>query len=321
MVVGYWVLGIGYWLLAIGCWTLAIGCWLQAVGIKLQFMNHFNTGNMGNTNKPLVIFFVLAFVIAWSLMGLAIVNHYGLVDFAPPVEPFLILGSWVPNLAAFMVVAWVLKRKGGIRKLFLGWTQYRVAPQWYLVILSPVFIGILTILFFHRIYGYSPIAETLLDPASLVAILVFTTITGAMGEELGWRGFALPWLQTRFSALGASLVLGVLWSLWHLPLWFAGLGFEVIPYWAYFLVGVSFTVLATWVCNNTRGSLLMASLFHLTLNVSVNMFDSRAFPLHAMLFILYAGIVTLVAGPRHLSRKGAPPINESDKTWETGSLK
>lgn len=267
------------------------------------------------SDKPLVIFFGLAFVIAWGLMSLAIVNHYGWMEFAPPVEPFLILGSWVPNLAAFMVVAWVLRRKGGIRKLFLGWIRYRVAPVWYLVILSPILIGILTIQLFYLIYGYSPFSEALLDPSTLVALLVFTTITGAMGEELGWRGFALPWLQKRFTALGASLVLGVLWSLWHLPLWFAGLGFEVIPYWAYFLVGISFTVLATWVCNNTRGSLLLASLFHLTLNVSVNMFDSKAFPLHAMLFILFAVIVILTAGPRHLSRKGAPPIDERDRTW------
>jgi hypothetical protein len=62
-----------------------------------------------------------------------------------PLEPFLILGSWTPNLAAFLVLALVLHRRGGIRELFAGWTRWRTTPAWYLVAVSPLLIGLLIV--------------------------------------------------------------------------------------------------------------------------------------------------------------------------------
>ncbi len=78
-------------------------------------------------------------------------------------------------------------------------------------------------------------------------------LTGATGEQLGWRGFALPWLQTKMSALLSSIVLGLIWSFWHIPLWFAGISHESFPFWVYTIIGVSFFILVTWACNNIRG--------------------------------------------------------------------
>jgi uncharacterized protein len=213
-------------------------------------------------NKPLIIFFFVAFILAWALMGLTVAQNYGWIELAIPFEPILLIGSWIPNIAAFLVIAFVLKRKGGIRKLFKGWLKFKVSSFWYMVTLSPLILSVLSIIVYKLLYGVAPVEGILYDPIGLIVLIVMITITGAMGEELGWRGFALPWLQSRMSALSASILLGMIWVLWHAPLWFAGLGFEEIPFLAYAITGISFTVLVTWACNNSRGSLVIASSFN-----------------------------------------------------------
>jgi membrane protease YdiL (CAAX protease family) len=96
-------------------------------------------------------------------------------------------------------------------------------------------------------------------------------IGGPFGEEPGWRGFALPRLQRRYGPLLGSLILGPLWALWHLPIFF-------IPSWnfpptllnlvLYVISAISFTIVMTWVFNNTKGSLLMAILLHASFNTT-----------------------------------------------------
>jgi uncharacterized protein len=205
-----------------------------------------------------------------------------------------------------LVLGFIVKQKGGIIKLLKGWTKFRVPIVWYLVALSPILIAFVTAGLYILIYGEFPLNEIIFDPVSLIALMVMIIITGALGEELGWRGFALPELQKRMNALSASLLLGVIWVLWHLPLWFAGLGFENIPYWSYAITGISFTILVTWAFNHTRGSLVIASLFHLALNLSVNMIENRALPIHAFFFLFFAVMVVWIFGPAKLSRSMEP---------------
>ena len=266
-------------------------------------------------NKPLIIFFFIAFILAWALMGLAVAQNYGWIELAIPLEPILIIGSWIPNIAAFLVIAFVLKRKGGIKKLFEGWIKFKVPAFWYLVTLSPIVISVLSIFIYKLLYGVAPVEAVVNDPTGLIALIVMITITGAMGEELGWRGFALPWLQSRMNALSASILLGMLWVIWHAPLWFAGLGFEETPFLAYAIIGISFTVLVTWACNNSRGSLVIASLFHLTLNISINAIESKAFYIHAFLFIAFAMIIVLIYGYSRLSKSAELPIDKKTNDW------
>lgn len=266
-------------------------------------------------NKPLIIYFSLAFILAWTLMGLAVAKNYGWTALEIPVEPLLLIGSWIPNIAAFLVIAFVLKRKGGIRKLIKGWQKFKVSAFWYMVTLSPLVLSVLSLIIYKLLYGVVPVEGILYDPTSLIGLIVLITITGAIGEELGWRGFALPWLQSRMNALSASILLGLIWVLWHTPLWFAGLGFEEMPFLAYAIIGISFTVLVTWACNNSRGSLVIASLFHLTLNISINVIESRALYIHAFLLLVFAMIVVLVYGFSRLSKATELPINKRTNEW------
>lgn len=274
-----------------------------------------NREKMISKNKPLIIFFFIAFILAWVLMGLAVAQNYGWIELAIPLEPILIIGSWIPNIAAFLVIAFVLKRKGGIKKLFKGWLKFKVSALWYMVTLSPLILSALSIIIYKLLYGVAPVEGILYDPTGLIVLIVMITITGAMGEELGWRGFALPWLQSRMNALSASILLGMLWVIWHAPLWFAGLGFEEMPFLAYAIIGISFTVLVTWACNNSRGSLVIASLFHLTLNISINIIESKALYIHAFLFLAFAMIIVLTYGYSRLSKSSELPIDKKTNDW------
>lgn len=268
-----------------------------------------------SNNMPLVIFFLLSYLFAWGLMGLFIAQKHGWVSSAVPFEPFLVIGSWVPNIAAFLVIAFVLKRKGGIRQLLKGWLKIKVPVFWYLVAITPVGLAVLSMFIYKLLYGVNPVSEIVFDPISMLALLVISTITGATGEELGWRGFALPRLQTRMSALNASLLLGIIWTMWHLPLWFAGLGYEKIPFAAYAILVMSYTVLITWACNNSRGSMVIVTLFHLMMNVAMNILEIQALFVYALLVLSLTCFVVFLYGPSRLSKATALPINKGTGDW------
>lgn len=99
--------------------------------------------------------------------------------------------------------------------------------------------------------------------------LVILVLGGPLNEELGWRGFALPALQRQLSPRAASLVVGLFWAVWHLPLfWIPGASQEGLPLVPILAQIVALSVLFTWLYNRTRGSLLLALLFHAALNAT-----------------------------------------------------
>jgi uncharacterized protein len=135
--------------------------------------------------------------------------------------------------------------------------------------------------------------------------LVILTLTDGLGEELSWRGFALPRLLSRHNALAASLILGVLWALWHLPLvWTEGSAMYLQPVWLLLVDIPAKAVLYTWVFLRTRGSVLLAVLLHGATNpfvVSPGLSSSG----DLTVLLLAAGakwvlvlVVVVVAGPQ-----------------------
>jgi membrane protease YdiL (CAAX protease family) len=149
------------------------------------------------------------------------------------------------------------------------------------------------------------------QPWLIVPTLLFWLLFGPVPEEPGWRGYALDGLQDRRSALWASLIVGSVWSVWHLPLFFiegtwqaeaVGLGTQ--RFWLYMLAMVVESVLYTWIYNNTNGSTLAAILFHFVGNAFGELF---ALSERAEVYSFILGVATVVAviviwGPRFLSR-------------------
>lgn len=267
-------------------------------------------------HKPVVIFILLTYLLSWGLMGLFIAQFRGWISVPLTFEPFLILGSWFPNIAAFLVIAFVLKQKGGVKQLLKGWLKFKVPAFWYLVAFSPVVFAVISMFIYKLLYGVNPVSEIVFDPISMLALIIISTVTGATGEELGWRGFALPRLQVRMNALNASMVLGVIWTLWHLPLWFAGLGYENIPFGAYVILVMSYTVLITWACNNSRGSMVIVTIFHLMMNVAMNILEIKAYFVYAILVLAITVVVVFLYRPSKLSKTAELPIEMETGDWK-----
>jgi uncharacterized protein len=273
--------------------------------------------------RPLLLFFGLAFLVPWLAGGLVIAQNYGVLSGSMPMEPFLILGSWTPNLAAFLVLGLVIRRRNGIRTLLRGWTRWRATPAWYAVAVSPLLMGLLIVAIVRGLLGQSAGDGEPASAGVLAVVLLLALVTGATGEELGWRGFALPRLQARMNALAASVVLGLAWGLWHLPLWFMGFGWEEMSFWLFTLNCVSFSIIATWVCNSTNARLVIVTLMHLFFNFgmfvasdAVLISQAQALPYWSVLLGLFAAGVVLIYGPATLSSRRRVPIDaEGGWAW------
>jgi membrane protease YdiL (CAAX protease family) len=258
--------------------------------------------------NPIITFFVLAYSLAWVLESPLVFLRDSITDAQGLI--LVILASNVPSLLGIVLTAIVLSR-GALRKLLGRLLIWRVNPLWYLV----VFLGPVAL-----VGGVVPLNALVGGPALSLGMpllgaaiyLGFSIFPGsALGEEIGWRGYVLPRLQSRMSALGASLFLAPIWALWHLPLWLQGKSFQTPTLYAGFVVSAfALSVILTWVYNNTGGSLLMVVLLHATVNLpqtlAIDDLGSRAtvpLLLYWGLMVAAAIVVVVVAGPKHLSRK------------------
>ena len=248
---------------------------------------------------PLIVFFVLAYVFSWW--------PWPLYAFGLSPSPIIAFG---PFLAAILVLA-LTTGKGGVVTLLRRMVRWRVRPVWYAVaLLLPVAISGGAALLNVVLGASAPSPAELGAWSGLVPtffLLLLVPGIGGAWEEPGWRGYALPKLQGGHSALLASLILGVVWAFWHLPLMVIGqihLSDQVYI--------VAWTVVFTWVFNNTNGSVLIAMLMHNMHNVISGGYFSAMFSgadwvrqgwLLVALWCAVAAIVVVVNGPEHLSRK------------------
>lgn len=264
-------------------------------------------------HHPLASFFILAYAASWTLWMPLVVSGDGSPTGLGLV--LLLLGSLVPSTVAILLVA-VVHGKAGVRKLLGRLLLWRVGVGWWVavVLLSALSVGAvgLSVLF----GGESPDVTATIPGA--VFLLIFSIVPGsAGGEEIGWRGFALPHLQAVRSALGASVVLGVAWGVWHLPLYLSGADFRPFSLFApWVAAAVAASVVYTWIYNGTSGSLLLVVLFHAASNVFLTVFlvdpfddeVTRPFLIYVAMMILVACAVVAVAGPANLSRTRAKQV-------------
>ena len=257
---------------------------------------------------PLITFFVFAYALAWIIESPLVFLRDTVTDTQGLV--LVILASNVPSVMAIVLTAMVFGR-GALRKLLARLLIWRVNPLWYLVVfLGPVALvgGVVGL---NTLMG-GPALSLGMPLLGAAVFLAFSIVPGsALGEEIGWRGYALPRLQARMSALSTSLIIGPIWALWHLPLWLTGApGRTPTLYAAFFASVIALSVILTWVYNSTGGSLLMVVLLHATFNLPVTLaiddLGNRATVpvlLYFGLTVVAAIVVVVVAGPAHLSRK------------------
>jgi membrane protease YdiL (CAAX protease family) len=272
--------------------------------------------------SPLSTFLLLTFAITWAIwLPLAAASH-GLVSFQ--VSPTLggLLGAFGPSLAG-VATAVLYGGRRGLRLLLGRLLIWRVGAQWYaFVLLWPAALS-LVVTALHVVLGgtapdfANPLVLTLypVPPEALAAgpwvLLPFVflqqmLVGSSMGEELGWRGLALPHLQERRSALISSLIVGLVWGVWHLPKFFIAGDPIAEVFFGWFLLGiVADAILFTWVYNNTGGSLLLALLLHTSISITALFLTSVDAPVFWSLGLkwVFVAVVVTLAGPAHLSRR------------------
>ncbi len=229
--------------------------------------------------RPLAAYFALAFIGTWLIavpMALARGEYgLGLLPFTVPggADFFLVqLSAYTgPLLAAALVIA-ATEGREGLRHFRRRIVRWRVGARPYLVAtLAPLAIWLAA---YGAVLGGAPLAALAHRPATLLTIFLPFVLIGlvlpSLGEEPGWRGFALPRLQGRFGPVLGTLILGTLHGLWHLPAFFtAALSpFTVTKSVTFILTAVAATVLYTWVFNYTGGSVLLAILLHASGNAA-----------------------------------------------------
>jgi membrane protease YdiL (CAAX protease family) len=228
---------------------------------------------------PLTSFFVMAYAFTWIVWSPWVLGQdgAGLLPIKIPQAASGYLNATAilagPTLAAFIMTA-TIEGRTGVRRLLGRLVLWRVGIRWYLFVLLgvPLIMLVGTIVY----SGELPNLGALGGPSYLLSYLgtfaLVIVLGGPLFEEIGWRGFALPRMERLHGALLASLILGVLWALWHLPEF-------LVPSWAatsgggglvgitlFTLTALTFTIVITWVFNNTRASLLLAVLFHTSID-------------------------------------------------------
>ena len=226
------------------------------------------------------------------------------------------LGALSSSLAAIILVL-VEGRKGGLRELLSRFLIWRVGFQWWAIALFFAIIPSVAGLYLFDLLGGPPVDWSELPPLyTIVPMFIIFTIAAGIGEEFGWRGFLLPRLQTRYNALVSSLIIGGMWAIWHIPLFFlegtfqhdlgsqAGLLPAILAYSVFVIVS---SIWFTWVFNNTRGSVLLAAVMHGASNTWGGYIDVyRGYFGGILTFgavsVLVTIIIVLIAGSRDLSR-------------------
>ncbi len=268
----------------------------------------------------MILGLLLMFVLTWPID----LSNAGVLPFRVPFAVYIFLG-WGFIFAALIMTGLTLGKEGVIN-LLRRYLLWRVNGKWYLVafFLIPA-LNYLAVLL-NAVFTQTPIdyssalAYDIFGPAANLLLLIvpfFLFDAIANGEEMGWRGYVLPRLQAKHSALIASLILAILWAFWHVPKFVTH--WNTITFFWFIVDEIAKAILMTWMYNNTRGSLLLVTLFHASFNtaglllpIANNLTDTnmnmRAFI--SLLELIAAVIVVIYAGPDQLSRTEPKQIQE-----------
>lgn len=171
---------------------------------------------------PLSTYLLLTFGSAWLVWSPLLLAEYLHLTLPVPSLVFITLGTFAPSITA-LFLTWRYAGGTELRRLLRRAVIWRVSPVWYLIAIAGPALIMLLAMGVHVLLGgtipdYVPFGVRWL--IVVVNFILILLIGGPLGEEFGWRGLALPSLEARFSPLWASLILGVIWAVWHLPLFF-----------------------------------------------------------------------------------------------------
>lgn len=245
--------------------------------------------------QPVGALYALAFLFTWLGWLPQAAYSRGWFPFDSPL--FYVLGGVGPLLAAFVVQS-ALRGSSAIGELFLPLGRWKVGWPWYAAALLLYPAAWLAALLWR---GDLAEQAAQLGPLASVLMAFAVAFAAAIPEEIAWRGMVLPRLQARYSALVSSGIIGALALVWHLPLlWNRGNVMSTYGLLPFAVEVLALTVLYTWIFNNTRGSLLLVTLFHAATNAAGAFLGWQ----QGVVLLVIAAAVVAVFGPAHLTRQG-----------------
>ena len=254
-------------------------------------------------NSSLLLFFVLAYGFTWSLhLAIPILDIPFSLELTSPALGLYMLGLLGPLVAALCVAARVDGRVG-VRRLLASGVQWRFGITWY----ACAVLTVPTLMFVNLALVFPDLPKDF-DWLRFELLFVVGQIWVVVGEEYGWRGFALPRLQVRFGSLGASLIIGFLWASWHLPMFFTPGSPQYTPTFLsafvnYVTIVICWSIIMTLLYNRTGGSVLACMLFHAMINIAAfTIYVPAEFDLMRWLYVPVI-LVVIVLLPRPLFRR------------------
>lgn len=229
----------------------------------------------------------------------------------------LVLLAAVGPMVTGIAFTYITRDKEGRRDYWKRVVDFkRIAARWYLIIFLfvPILNGLAALLDVltggtGATWGEAAI-NFLTNPPSIILSIVFATLFPFI-EELGWRGYVLDRLQEKHSALVSSLILGIVWSLWHLPMFFvrdsyqAGLGIGTSAFWLFFAGIIPLSFAFTWIYNNTNRSTLAVILLHSMVNFTGELLtlSERADSYSILLWFVAAISITAIWSTKTFTRR------------------
>ncbi len=253
---------------------------------------------------PILWFYVLAFVISWLGWIPLVAGSRGISPFDSPVFQILLILPGIGPTVAALAVTRASIGKAGTDAWFRSLWRWRVNGYWLgaAIVLPGLFLAV------GKVLTQALDLPVVTGPAnedrvgSFVATLVIALLSNPW-EEVGWRGFALPRLQKRHTALGATLIAGALWGLWHLPLFFwADNPMSRYPFFMWFVGTIAEAFVYTWLYNSTRGSVLVVALYHVLMNAYGALITGISVVGGSIVSAAVAVVLIGVFGKEHLAR-------------------
>jgi len=256
---------------------------------------------------PLVAFFVLAFAITWVLVSPLILNAQGLL--AIPISPhWHFLGALGPILAA-LIVTRIANGRFGLSEFVGRMGHWRVGFVWlFVAVFSPIFLFVVSAIILRAVGNpwpdFSKLASAEYANFGWIFGSFLSAIAYGIGEEAGWRGFALPRLQKNHSAFSATFILSIFWAIWHIPMFFYRFEFGVWQVIGFFIGLFAGAIWLTFLYNSTGGSIFIVATWHAIWNI-MNIFglviSVDVVSLMSAIVMVAAVVIVIVWRPARLS--------------------
>ena len=267
---------------------------------------------------PLIAFFALAYGLSWlfwtpyilSTSGLGVLDWHVPALLGTTQLVGMLPGAYLGPLGAAFLVTLAAEGRAGLRHWSRRLVRWRVGFRWYVIVLTGVPAAILlSTAAMPASWGHVRMIGAGVA-AAYIPMLILQIVTTAAAEEPGWRDFALPRLQDRFGAVTGTVLLGLLWGGWHLPLFLTEWGGWPHVSWVspveFVACCVPLSLVMTWVFNRTRESLPLVMLLHASINTTYSLVWPEVFPtldptrvtLHAQLIAGTAVALLLIVATR-----------------------